>query len=68
MDTNHKCKRPSVACVDHKKQDLETLVLTPMINRMCLTCGKHWYGPEGQVKEYTRKEWDSWINSAAEVL
>lgn len=28
-------------------------------NRVCLTCGHHWY--EG--KEYTRAEWDEWMNS-----
>ena len=64
MKTSHTCKRSNVTNMDHKKQDVETLAITPMVNRMCLTCGKHWYGEEGAVKEYTRAEWDSWINSA----
>ena len=29
-------------------------------SRVCLSCGQHWY--EG--KEYTRAEWDAWVNAA----
>lgn len=35
-------------------------------NRLCLKCYQHWYGPEGAVNEYTRAEWDAWINSVFE--
>ncbi|MDO9402057.1 MAG: hypothetical protein Q7T46_11520 [Polaromonas sp.] len=31
-------------------------------NRMCLKCGHHWYGPMDAIKEYTRAEWDAWVN------
>jgi len=30
---------------------------------MCASCGHHWYG-HGDMKEYTRKEWDAWVCSA----
>lgn len=31
-------------------------------NRMCLKCGQHWYGPIDAIKEYTRAEWDDYVN------
>lgn len=31
-------------------------------NRMCLKCQQHWYGPIGAIKEYTRAEWDAYVN------
>ena len=59
------CKRNAIANMDHKKSGPRGWNYPVAVtNRMCLHCGKHWYGIEGQVKEYTRKEWDSWINSA----
>ena len=52
------CKRPSIATMDHMKHDLDTLEPTQMVNRYCLKCGMHFYGPEGEVKQITQKEWD----------
>ena len=60
------CDRPNVANLDHKKtspSDWYNPVL--MVNRMCLRCKAHWYGPIGQVSQYTGKQWDVWINEAA---
>jgi len=33
------------------------------VNRVCLSCGEHWYGAEGLVIRYTRKEWDALMDS-----
>ena len=34
------------------------------INRICLKCYKHWFGVEGDVREFTRKEWDDYVSGA----
>jgi hypothetical protein len=37
----------------------------PMISRMCLTCGLHWYGDAGvAVFEIPRAVWDHWMEAA----
>jgi len=59
---DHNCKRPAIANMDHKQGD--AFDVRPTVNRMCITCGAHWYGPVGDVKEYTRAEWDAWIATA----
>ncbi len=35
-------------------------------NRVCLSCGEHWYGADGAVIRYTRKEWDAFMETAYE--
>lgn len=58
------CARPGVATMDHVKGyhgDTKE-----MVSRVCLKCGTHWYGEAGNVREYSRREWDAWINSALE--
>lgn len=56
----HQCRRPDIAVMDHKVgfgADAR-----PVINRMCLTCGTHWYGDaEAAVFEIPAKTWDSWM-------
>ena len=56
------CKKPSVANLDHKK-GFEPEVVN-MVNRVCLNCKTHWYGPEGDVSEFTSKQWGEWIGDA----
>lgn len=56
------CANPSVATMDHIKgfrEDAENI-----INRCCTKCSTHWYGKLGDVKKYTKNEWDKWIESA----
>ena len=55
------CKRPSIANLDHIKGYAPDHI--HMTNRICMNCGKHWYGAE-TVREYTRKEWDDWVDKA----
>lgn len=56
---NHECRRPNVAVSDHMKDGV------PIVNRSCLTCKAHWYGPVESVKEYTGKEWDEWMDEGS---
>ena len=28
------------------------------VNRVCLNCGTHWAGTDGEEVRYSRKEWD----------
>jgi len=34
------------------------------VNRVCTRCGAHWFGKEGEVKQYTSKEWDALLEAA----
>jgi hypothetical protein len=34
----------------------------PTGNRICLDCKQHWH----KGKEYTRKEWDAWLEAPEE--
>lgn len=66
MSIDHACKRPAIANMDHKLGS-SSLDCTPMVNRMCLTCGTHWYGDAEQaVFEMPHRVWDRWMNSAME--
>lgn len=64
------CKRPSIANMDHVRGFEPDRV--PMVNRCCLTCFAHWYGPSGgEIRQYTRAEWDQsvkdgWLRDAEE--
>lgn len=59
------CKRPDVANLDHRlggRHDSR-----PMVNRVCLTCERHWYGDAGvAVFEMPRSVWDGWMESGLE--
>jgi hypothetical protein len=53
------CTHANIFIMDHKKgftSDDDGSV--QMVNRLCSKCYQHWYGPEGDVKESTRAEWD----------
>lgn len=53
----HECSYRGVASFDHVQHGVA------FINRVCLGCRQHWYGPEGAVKEFSRQEWDAYVNS-----
>lgn len=66
------CDDPAIQKMDFVKvlgPDIHIIrgrVCKPIItNRMCMRrgCFTHWYGPEGDVKQYTQKEWEAWINT-----
>lgn len=64
--TTHACKRPDVARMDHTLGK-DRMDRRPMVNRMCLTCGTHWYGDAHQaVFEMPQSVWDRWMESALE--
>ena len=56
------CVNPSIATMDHIKgyRDEQAFI----VNRCCTKCFMHWYGEEGNVKSFSKNEWDKWINSA----
>ncbi len=54
------CEHPSMVTMDHGGGPFGEKVQTA--NRMCLKCGQHWYGPMDAIKEYTRAQWDAWVN------
>lgn len=51
---NNCCDNPAVTLLTRRNDEL--------VNRLCLRCKTHWYGRKGKVKEYTRKEWEQYIN------
>ena len=57
-----KCQHKNIVNMDHFSGFHENR--RSMTSRMCMTCGSHWYGEVGAVGEYTKQEWDKWINSA----
>ena len=36
--------------------------VTQHVNRVCDKCLQHWAGPVEAVKEYTRAEWDAYLD------
>ncbi len=59
------CARPSIQPMDYKfpifaNPDEQVT----KINRICLRCFAHWFGVDGDVKQYTRKEWDELMEHA----
>ena len=62
------CRRPAVQTMDYKKYSPDDWSNPePRINRVCLKCWAHWFGPPDAVKFYTSKEWDAWISSSQTV-
>lgn len=59
---DHSCRRRDIAVMDHRI-GLTNGTARPIVNRMCLTCGAHWYGDaEAAVFEIPEKVWDGWMN------
>lgn len=68
------CKKPEVTNMDHRMyanaeghlffwnvQDFDTP--TQITNRCCTKCGMHWYGRDGDIKQFTAKEWQERMNA-----
>lgn len=55
------CDRQALAKMDHKwplfGEDSKL-----MVNTMCMRCYTHWAGLDGNVKIYTKKQWEDHIN------
>ena len=56
------CNNPNVARMDHIKSVFDESgdwIGIPTINRYCLKCSTHFYGPEaGEVRQISSAEWD----------
>lgn len=60
------CNRPSIAVMDYQKPtNARWTKFAPYVNRVCLTCYAHWFGPVRAVKQFTRKEWDAYVGAKA---
>ena len=57
------CERPAVSSLDHTVFHADRTT-EERVNRICLVCRTHWYGPPEAVKQYTRAEWDELMESA----
>jgi hypothetical protein len=54
-----KCSRPAIAIMDYVRDTPDKRRNgQPMVNRCCVNCYEHWFGPVGKVKQHTRKEWE----------
>lgn len=58
LETSCRCSKPRVVRMDFESHGAEH------VNRQCLSCGAHWYGPAGEVQQYTRAEWDRVLEAA----
>lgn len=59
------CSRPSIHTMDYTYPifpEVGDPVVTK-INRVCTRCFAHWFGVEGDVKQYTGKEWDAQLEA-----
>lgn len=63
------CPKPEWSMLSDRKFDINESTgryeQVAIKNSICLRCNSHLYG-EGEGMFYTRKQWDSWINSAFE--
>lgn len=66
------CNRPSIVNLDSRTYqaadgthslwtDDKYTMPVAVTNRLCAHCFEHWYGIDGDVKRYTRQEWDAYI-------
>lgn len=56
------CPRQEIANMDYlKASPINWYNSEIRINRVCLKCWTHWFGSEGEVKMFTKQEWDQWI-------
>lgn len=69
FDTPDCCARPAHFTHDYKRgvppigpDDREAVV-----NRGCHGCGKHWFGVQPDVKEFSRGEWDAYLEEDSRV-
>ena len=63
------CDRQSLAIMDYtwpmfKNQLEEGEIQQTKINRLCMHCFAHWFGTEGDVKQYTKAEWNAMVEGA----
>lgn len=52
------CDKQSIAVMDYRWPMWEE-PHEIKVNRMCTHCGTHWAGFVGQVKQFTRRQWET---------
>lgn len=59
----HGCRKPNICNMDFTRgYDPDTA--ERHVNRLCVTCYRHWAGPVGAVKEYSQAEWDACVDAS----
>lgn len=53
------CRRPAIVIMDYSSDWHNP---ERRINRVCTHCWTHWFGAPTAVRQYTKKEWDDYIN------
>lgn len=63
--THSCCTRPAVTCFDFdaSPNGFNVAPFVRFVNRVCTTCGAHWFGTADNVTRYTRSQWDERINA-----
>lgn len=58
-----KCSKPAVQTMDYMNYTPDDWSNPePRINRCCLKCWAHWFGPPTAVRFFTSKDWDQYVS------
>lgn len=58
------CAKPAIQTMDyvrHAPGDWDNP--EPRVNRVCIRCWAHWFGPPEAVRQFTRAEWDAYVSA-----
>lgn len=62
------CAKPSICTMDYDKFSPSPkghwAEPKRMVNRVRTNCWAHWFGPESRARQFTRAQWDKWINAS----
>ena len=59
-----KCPKPAIQTMDYDKvSPADWDSPEPRINRVCLKCWSHWFGPPAAVQFFTKHQWEAFINA-----
>lgn len=59
-----KCSKPAIQTMDYDKvSPANWNIPEPRINRVCLKCWAHWFGPPSAVQFFSKAEWETAINA-----
>lgn len=59
------CPKPALVCMDHVLMSPFDNSRRGRVNRVCLSCWRHWYGDPEAVWTFTNEEWDARLEAEA---
>lgn len=59
----HGCRKSDICNMDFTR-GYDPTTAEKHINRLCCTCYRHWAGPLDSVREYSRAEWDVYVEQS----